>query len=85
MALGNDDAVLSSFYAFIQFCFQYCLPVWFSGSDSHLRFFDHALGNIFFFLPDFSVDLNNRWKIESLSLLFKILNIIDHPLHCKLP
>ena len=83
--LRNDDSVLLTFYVFIQPCFEYCSPVWCSGSVSHLRLLDHALGNICFFLPDLSIDLEDRRKIDSLSLIYKILNNIDHPLHCKLP
>ena len=83
-ALGNDDSVLGTIYAIILPCFEYCSPVWCSGSDSHFRLMDHALGNISFLLPDLSVDLEDRRKITSLSLLYKILNNIDHTLHCKL-
>ena len=84
-ALRNDDSVLRSFYAFILPCFDYCLHVWCSGSDSHLRLLDCAFGHIRFLLFDLSVDLEDRRKIVSLVLLYKILNNIDYPLHCKLP
>ena len=36
--LGNNNAVLKSFYAFILYCFDYCSPVCCSASDSHLKF-----------------------------------------------
>ena len=52
--------------------------------DSPLRWLDHALGNIRFLLPDLSIDLEDRRKIARLSLLYKILNNIYHPLHSRL-
>ena len=51
-ALGNDDSVLRTFYAFILPCFEYCSPVWCSGSDSHLKLLNRALGSICFLLLD---------------------------------
>ena len=75
---------LKYFFAFILPFFEYYSPVWCSGSNSHLRLLDHALGNIRFLLPDLSFDLEDRRKIASLSLLYKILNNIDYLLHCKL-
>ena len=50
---------------------------------SHLRLLNCALGNICFLLPDLSVHLEDRRKIASSFLLYKISNLIDHPLHCK--
>ena len=44
--LGNIDAVLKSFYAFILPCFEYCFPVWCSVSDSHLKLLDRVLNPI---------------------------------------
>ena len=44
--LGNDDLIFRSFYASILPCFEYCLLVWCTGSNSHLRLLDCALGNI---------------------------------------
>ena len=38
--LGNNDAVLISFYAFILSCFEHCSP------DSHLKLLESALNNI---------------------------------------
>ena len=76
--------VIWSFYIFILLCFKYCYPVWCCGSNGHLRLLNCALGNNLFLLPDLSVDLEDRRKIASLSLLYNILNKIDHPLHCKL-
>ena len=84
-AFGNDDSVLMTFYAFILPCFEYCSPVWCSGSDSHLRLLDRTLGNIPLLLPDLSVHLEYRKKIANLSLLYKIFNKINHPLHCIVP
>ena len=83
--LGNNDAVLKSFYAFILPCFEYCSPVWCSASDSHLKLLDRALNNIRFFLPDILINLEKRRNIACLSILHKILHKVDHPLHCKLP
>ena len=83
--LANHDAVQRFFYVFILPCFEYCSPVWSSESDCHLRLLDRALDNIRFVLPDLSIDLEERRKIASLSLLYKILNNINHPLHRKLP
>ena len=83
--LGSHDAVQRSIYAFILSCFEYCSPVWSSGFDCHLRLLDRALGNIRFILPDLSIDLEERREIASLSLVYKILNNVDQPLHCKLP
>ena len=59
--LGNDDAVLKSFYAFILLCFEYCSPVWCSAFDWHLKLLDCALNNIQFFISDI---LNNLENIE---------------------
>ena len=39
-ALGNDDAVLKSFYAFILPCFEYCMPIWLSAAEYHLKLLD---------------------------------------------
>ena len=75
--------VIWSFYIFILLCFKYCYPVWCCGSNGHLRLLNCALGNNLFLLPDLSVDLEDRRKIVSLYLLYKILNNIDHLLHCK--
>ena len=83
--LGNDTAVMRSFYAFILPCFEYCMPVWSSAADSHLKLLDRALNNIRFFLPDISIDLEKRRRVGCLSLLFKIIHNSSHPLHASLP
>ena len=81
-AFGNDDTVLRSFYVYILPCFKYFSLVWFSESDCHLRFLDHDLGNIRFLPPDLFIDIKDRRKIVNLSLLYEILNNIDHFLCC---
>ena len=83
--LGNNDAVLKSFYAFILPCFEYCSPVRCSASDSHLKLLDRAPSNIRFFLPVISIDLEKCRNIACLSMPYKILHNVNHPLHCKLP
>ena len=83
-ALGNDDSVLRTFYAFILPCFEYCSPVWCCESDSHLRLLDRALDNIHFHLPDLSVYFEDRRKFARFSLFYMILNNINHPLYYKL-
>ena len=80
---GNDNSVLRTFYAFILLSFECCETVWCSGFDIHLRLLDCAQGNVRFLIPDLSVDLESRREIACLSLLYMILNNIDHPLYWK--
>ena len=81
--LGNNDAVLKSFYIFILPCFEYCSPVWCSASDLHLKLLDCALNNIRIFLLDILINLEKHRYIACLSILHKILHKVDHPLHWK--
>ena len=83
--LGRNDAVIKSFYAFILPCFEYCMPVWSSAVNSHLRLLDRALNNIRFIVPDVSSDLEKRRKISCLSFLYKVFHNPSHPLHAYLP
>ena len=71
---------LGLFFIFILPGFEY----WYSGSIFCLKLLDCALGSIHVLLPNLSVDLDDRNKMASWLLLYKILNIIDHPLYCKL-
>ena len=82
---GNDEALLKSFYAFILPCFEYCSSVWSSAADCHLKLLDRALNNIKFFLPNLTINLENRRDNACLSLLYKIYYNPDHPLHSRLP
>ena len=83
--LGQDDALIKSFYAFILPCFEYCAPVWCSAADTHLKLLDRALNNIRFLLPNISLDLEHRRKVSGLSMLYKIFHNTDHPLNACLP
>ena len=77
--LGNNDAVLKFFYAFILPCFKYCSLVWCSVSDSHLKLLKRAPNNIRFFLMDFFINLEKRSHITCLSMLYKFyITLIIH-------
>ena len=79
--LGNDDAVLKTFFAFILPSFEYCMPVWFSAADCHLKLLDRAFSRIRFVLPKASFDLKRRRMVGCLFLFYKILNNPNHPLY----
>ena len=78
--LGN---FCSHFFPFILPRFEYCMPVWLSAADSHLRLFDREISNPKFNLIYLSYSLVKRRKAGCLTLLFKILNNPDHPLYSK--
>lgn len=80
-----ETTVIKSFYAFILPHFEYCSPVWNSAADCHLKLLDRALNSIKFILPALSLDLHHRRRVGGLSLLFKIINNTQHPLHSVLP
>ena len=82
---GYRDVVLRSFFAFILPCFEYCMPVWQSAAQSHLRLLDRALNSVRFILPNLNINLDSRRLIGCLSLLFKIFKSDQHPLNSKLP
>ena len=83
--LGENDAVLRSFFAFILPKFEYCSVVWMSAADCHLRLLDRAINNIKFLLPNLTIDLHKRRLVGALSFLFKIIDNNRHPLYSALP
>ena len=83
--LNNDDATLRTFFAFILPSFEYCMPVWLSAADCHLKLLDRAFSRIKFILPDVNFSLKRRRVVGCLVLFFKILHNPNHPLYIKLP
>ena len=83
--LGNDDAVLKTFFAFILPSFEYCMSVWLSAADCHLKLLDRALSRIRFILPEANFNLKKRRLVGCLVLFYKILHNPNHPLYIKLP
>ena len=82
---ADNVAVRKSFFAFILPHFEYCTTIWMSAADCHLKLLDRSLNSIKFILPDFSLDLDHRRLVGSISVFFKILNNSRHPLHSALP
>ena len=83
--LCDNEVIIKSFFAFILPFFEYCMPVWFSAADCHLKLLDRALNGIRFILPDFCFSLEKRRTVGCLVLLYKILENPNHPLYVKLP
>ena len=82
----EDDVILRRcFFSFILPHFEYCSVAWSSAADSHLRLLDRAFNSIKFLMPDLSVDINHRRTVGALSVLYKIVSDLSHPLHRFLP
>lgn len=83
-AIFNDDKnVLNSFFfPFILPFFEYCSPVWMSAAPSHLKLLDRSFNSIKFIPPNFSI---HRRVVGALTMLFRIVNNNEHPLHSALP
>lgn len=75
----EDDITRRCFFSFILPHFEYCSSVWLSAADSHLRLLDRSIK---FLLSDLNLDIGHRRVIGVLSVLYKIVTGILHPL-CK--
>lgn len=80
----NDDIIgLNSLFSFILPFFYYCCPVWMS--QTHLELLKRPFNLIKFLLTNLNMWLESRRIVRALTLLFKIVNNNEHPLHSALP
>ena len=87
MSVFRDVAVVAKcFWAFILSVLEYCSPVWMSAATSHLLLLDRVVGRVSQLSGgNVTCDLWHRHKVASLSVFFKIDNLVDRPVRGLFP
>ena len=73
------------YFSFTLPSFEYCMPIWLSTAECHLKLLDHATVGINVILSNLNINLERRRTLGCLSFLYKILHNPYHPLYAKLP
>ena len=85
MCVFRDVTVVAKyFWAFILPVLEYCSPVLMSAATSHLSLLDRVVSQVGR-LSGVSCDLWHRRKVTSLSVVFKIDSLVDHPVRGLFP
>ena len=87
MSVFRDVAIVAKcFWAFILLVLEYSSPVWMSAATSHLSLLDRVVSSVGRLSGgSVSCDLWHRRKVASLSVLFKIDSLVDHPVRGLFP
>ena len=87
MSVFRDVAIVAKcFWAFILPVLEYCSPVWMSAATSHLSLLDLVVSQLSRLSGgSVSCDFWHRRKVASLSVFFKIDNLVDHPVRGLFP
>ena len=87
MSVFRDVSIVAKcFWAFILPVLEYCSPVWMSAATSHLLLLDRVVSQVSrLSRVSVSCDLWHGREVASLSVLFKIDSLVDHPVRGLFP
>ena len=87
MSVFRDVSIVAKcFWAFILPVLEYCSPVWMSAATSYLSLLDRVVSQVGRLNGgSVSCDLWHRRKVASLSVIFKIDSLVDHPVRGLFP